>query len=128
MPGAFPTSFARSGVACIAVIFLAGLAGGAGAAGKAAAKQAGGTGVPTGKEAATDKKPYFNLQDSIAAERARLRALPGRTGLLEEESPTPTPAFSRPALDGELWVLVLEKAWAKVCTHIQTLIHVHMHA
>jgi len=86
VPGAFPTSFARSGVACIAVIFLAGLAGGAGAAGKAAAKQAGGTGVPTGKEAATDKKPYFNLQDSIAAERARLRALPGRTGLLEEES------------------------------------------
>ena len=42
--------------------------------------------APPAKKAEAGKARYFNLQANIAAERARLRALPGRTGLLKEES------------------------------------------
>lgn len=42
--------------------------------------------TPPAKEPEAEKPRYFNLRANIAAERERLRAVPGRTGLLKEKS------------------------------------------
>lgn len=89
MLGAFGTRIGVAWLVFLAMIFASDVGSGADAPGKETttpAKVAADAGEPTGKKPGAEKSPYFNLQGSIAAERARLRALPGRNGLLKEES------------------------------------------
>ncbi len=89
MPAVFGTRIGVAWLVFLAMIFTSDVGSGADAPGKETtnpAKVAADANEPTAQAPGADKSPYFNLQGKIATERARLRALPGRTGLLNEES------------------------------------------